>query len=102
MRENYVVVIHPDGKADFPGIDWESSPITVWHREGDYLVIKIPSGKHWESILNPSVSHPGRYLVTEIEDVLVPATSSATGSERLRVRALFEMPLSARGAKGLK
>ena len=99
MHDRYHVRIEPDGEVIFNGIDWESRPITVWHRTEEHIVFKIPAGKHWESILNPSVSHPGRYLVCEITE-LAPARSEAErdlGRERLTVRGLFEMPLSSRG-----
>jgi hypothetical protein len=92
VKDSYSVLIRPDGEVTFRGIDWESRPITVWHRTKQHIVFKIPSGKHWESILNPSVSHPGQYLVCEI--ILEDTTGEV---ERLEVNELFAMPLSSRG-----
>jgi hypothetical protein len=92
----YRIRIDPEtGEVTFVGIDWESRPVTVWHRTPSHIVFKIPSGKHWESILNPSVSHPGHYLVCEIV-----SAEQAGELERLIVSELFSMPLSKRGGGG--
>ena len=72
------------------GVDWgNAKPIEIWHRDGnDHVVFKIPGGKHWSSILAPSVSHPGLYVVAKIiED----------RGDILITEQLFEMPLSKRG-----
>jgi hypothetical protein len=90
-----MVWVNPDGTADFTGIDWESHPITVWHRSKprrdgpEYITFKIPSGKHWAS-----------YLVCEIDKVLVTPAEDSRGRERLAVDGLVELPLSRRGGGG--
>lgn len=96
MLDQYYVDINPQGEAAFYQIDWESSPITVWFENDTHIVFKIPAGRHWESIINNSVPHPGKYLVCEIDSV-VRRPESPKGDRRLLVKELFQMPISNRG-----
>jgi hypothetical protein len=74
------------------GVDWGNGtkPIVMWHRDAEHVVFKVPAGKHWSSLLEPSVSHPGNFVVGKIID---------EGDGRIEVEELFEMPISARGRK---
>jgi hypothetical protein len=90
------VRIYPNGTVDFPHLDFDNAqPITVWFENGEHIVFKIPGGRHWKSILETSVSHPGQYMVTRIEEEEEPPSSPVLRPDvrYLRVRELFSMPL---------
>lgn len=71
------------------GIDWDNAkPIEIWHKSKEYVVFKVPGGKHWSSILEPSVSHPGSYVICKL---------IADQGDTLITEELFSMPLSKRG-----
>ncbi len=97
MNSSMHVKIRPDGVAEFLAIDYESHPITVWYEDKDYMVFKIPAGKHWESILANSVSHPGQYLVTRKEEAGWQPPYAQPENRYYLVTELFSMPLSSRG-----
>lgn len=71
------------------GVDWDNAkPIEIWHRSLHYVVFKVPGGKHWRSILEPSVSHPGSYVFCKILEDQV---------DTLITEELLVAPLSKRG-----
>lgn len=81
-----------------PGIDFGngSKPIKVWaeSRFSDerYIVLKVPSGTHWASITQGTVSHPGQYIFGRIDNV------AESGLEHIII--LLECAVSERGRKG--
>ena len=71
-----------------------SKPIVLWYRNHDYVVFKIPAGKHWRSLLEPSVSHPGHYHVARL-------VSDDVVGKRFGTEHLFDMPISTKGKEGV-
>jgi len=71
-----------------------TKPILLWYIDREHVVFKIPSGKHWASLLQPSVSHPGHFHVARlVEDI-----GGYDGHARvIRSEHMFDMKVSAKG-----
>lgn len=90
----YRLDLSPDGQiAHFHGVDLSNGrkPIEVWHREGDYIVFKVPAGKSWVSRGNQQ-SVPARFKFCRIIHYF-----PHNREEQLEVEQLFEMPVSRHG-----
>ncbi len=95
-RDNYAhsphgsrLLIHPNGHVYTPGIDYETSNITVECRNKTTIVVRVPGHSAWDGNYCPRKYCPPELLVFKIVH-----RRQAGNVEELQVEGLIEISLA--------